>query len=203
MKGQIFIIIAIIIVLVMILMKTQLDYMRQLEQQRAQLSFALPEIFENIKSEYQRAVQISLGYNKTQTNLENSLNNFSSFATNFYSQRNVSLKVLYSFSFVNSTNLSITLGNFLGKTIQNFSVYQTLTGETLQSPALPNQQSNTTSFTISNQRDFSVTINYFIDNVRYNFTYSSDTSKTTAYFDISLQERASWLSDKLILNLTV
>lgn len=204
MKGQIFLVIAVLVILVLILTKTETSFLKTVEQQRFQLYSMLPENYENLKNEYERTVHISLSKNKSMETMVSNLNNFSNFSSTAFERKNYTFQVFYSFAFVNSSTLNITVGNFLGKTIKNITINQSLaTGTLVPLGTLANRNSGSRGLEFSSQSQFNVTVKYFINETAYNFTYSTDTNKTVgAYFDIFLQEHESYMNDKLILNIT-
>ncbi len=203
MKGQIFMLIAVITVLALILLRSEVGVYKTIEQTSYQTFSTITENYENIKAEYQKAAQIALFTNRSQNVMESLLNNFTNFTYNAYNQRNYTLNTIYALTFINSTNVSITVGNGLGKNITNFTVGQSLSKLTSTNLTLADKTSNTSVFTTSSLGQFTVNVTYFLGGTKYNFSYGTDTNKTAAlYVDVYLQEDNSYLNDKLILNLT-
>lgn len=195
-KGQIFLIISVLILLALILLKMQTSSTP--ENLRFYTSLELKDTYENLQNEYEKAAEISLFQKKTPQNLEQNLNNFSSYAINKLGQKNYTLKTLYTFAFANSS-LNITVGNFLGETIRSISL-NISDGQNDFISSIANKQSVSKNFSLPNS--FNITVTYFLAGQK-NFTYYSDSGKIAAYFDIYLRQADSYLDEKLIFNKTL
>lgn len=193
MKGQIFIIISIIVLIVLIMIKMETSLRGEYYKD------GLEEDFENIKNEYEETIEISLFQKQSPYNIETNMNNFSSFIINKYEQKNYTIKTLYSFAFVNSSDIIVVIGNFLGKTIRNVSL--NVSNENDFISVILNKDSIQRRFDpIDN---FNITLTYFLNEQKQEFVYTSDNTITVAsYIDIYIGN-GNYLNDKLIFNKTL
>lgn len=157
--------------------------------------------FDNLESEYQKTADISLAQERTEQNLEKNLNNFSNFSQDSFSQRGYVLQMFYSLAFLNSSNITVAVGNFQGGAVSNISV-NTSSGWSAFFPALANRMSNSTVFPIANS--FNMTVSYYINNTAESLAYSADANLTSAQFvALRLQQADSFVDDILVFNRTL
>ncbi len=124
-KGQIFFIIAIVVITLLILLKISLSLTSILENKRFLESGLEIMEFQNVKGETIRTIGIS--YNLTQNITQNILD-FTKFSRGYFDSRTMSYQgilVLSQFPTVSSganTNMNVTVFNALGTNLQNLNV---------------------------------------------------------------------------------
>lgn len=197
-KGQMFLITGIFMLLILILLKTET---MQTGKGAFYASLDWKKSFENLENEYQKVADISLAQERTEQNLERNMNNFSNFSLDSFNQRAYSLQLFYSLAFLNSTNITVSLGNFYGSAIANASINMS-GGQNAFFGPLASRQSNSTSFPLANS--FNVTVTYYLNGTAKNLTYSADANITSAlYVVLSLQQADSLAEDGLMFNKTL
>lgn len=195
-KGQVFLIIAVFVLLAIILLKVETS---QAGKQAFYSSLDWENSFDNIENEYQKVAEISLAQENTEWNLEKNLNNFSNFSLDSFNQRGYVFQLFYSLAFVNASNITVAVGNFYGDA-RNISINMS-SGQSAFFSSIAFKQSNLASFPIADK--FNATVSYFLNETAKNLTYSSD-SNTTAAFHIvvRLQQADTFADEKLIFNKT-
>lgn len=196
MKGQIFLIISVLVLLALILLKIQTASTP--EQLRFYGSLDLKDIYENLQGEYEKAVEISLLQGKNSSGIGQNLNNFSNYVIDSLEQKNYSLKILYSLAFANTT-LNVSVGNFLGESITDISI-NISDGQNDFISSLPNRQSSSKGFALPNA--FNVSVTYYLGGQKKNFTYSGG-GTVSAYLDLYLKQADSYFNNRLVFNKTL
>jgi len=157
--------------------------------------------FDNLENEYQKVADISLAQERTEQNLERNINNFSNFSQDSFSQRGYVLQLFYSLAFLNSTNITVAVGNFQGSAVSNVSI-NISSGQSAFFSSLADRQSNSTVFPAAG--GFNVTVSYYLNNTAKSLAYSADANVTSAqYIALKLQQANSFADDILIFNRTL
>ena len=202
MKGQMFIVAAIFIVLSMIAIKNMLGAPEITEEKRFIQSQATDRILYNIITEYGYAVGIALAQPEKNNSGISYLSNLSSFMRKDIKY----FTSFYAFAYVNSTTgkYSVTIGNYL---YQNATV---LLNATDSSPAgylfeVTDATNATKEFSYSaGISQFNITINYTAGSGSDKETFTVVVSNSSAaYFDVRLNEDTLQLRAKEVYNRTV
>jgi hypothetical protein len=202
MKGQMFIIAALIVIITIIALKNSLSLANILENQRHLVAGLDALEFNNIRSEMARVLQISFN---SPTNMTNNLNNFNSFVHDLLTTKSVEFNSLlvetyYSNLTANvNTAVNITVYNSLGTDMKLLNL--TFNG-TSQTFSLANQNSLYTGFIINTSVSTNQTLTIFYS------TYSTSqtetvtipltigSSKYVTFFDIRYISNRGQQSDK-------
>jgi hypothetical protein len=172
MKGQMFIIAALIVIITIIALKNSLSLANVLENQRHLVAGLDALEFNNIISEMARVLQISFN---SPTNMTNNLNNFNSFVHDLLTTKSVEFDSLlvetyYSNLTANvNTAVNITVYNSLGTDMKLLNL--TFNG-TSQTFSLANQNSLYTGFIINTSVSTNQTLTIFYS------TYSTSQTET-------------------------
>lgn len=157
--------------------------------------------FENLENEYRRTADISLAQQNSGQNIENNMNNFSNFSLDSFSQRGYALQAFYSLAFMNSTNITVAVGNFQGSAVSNISVNMS-SGRSAFFSSLANRMSNSTVFPIAGS--FNATVAYYVNGTAKNLTYSADANLTSAhYVSLRLRQADSFADGIIVFNKTL
>ncbi len=196
MKGQVFLIISIVVLLALILIKIQVT---PEPRQAYYLGLDIWKSADNIAEEYEKTADISLSQSSNYQNLETNLNNFSNYIYNSFNEREYSLRILYSTMFAGE-NLTVTLGNFMGSPVYNITVNLS-DGQGASISELPTNMSASINFTLPSL--FNVTVQYTMNGTESNFSYASDNNVTlAAYVRIYLQQGSSVVDVVRLFNKT-
>ncbi|MBU3958122.1 MAG: hypothetical protein KKB25_03530 [Nanoarchaeota archaeon] len=197
-KGQMFLITGIFVLLILVLLRTETA---QPGKGAFYAGLDWKDSFDNLENEYRKTADISLAQENSEQNLESNLNNFSNFSQDSFGQRGYILQMFYSLAFLNSTNITVAVGNFQGVAVSNISV-NTSGGWSAFFPSLADRTSNTTVFPIAGS--FNATVSYYLNNTAKSLAYSADSNITAAlYFTLRLQQADSFADDILVFNKTL
>ncbi|MFZ3077800.1 MAG: hypothetical protein WA139_05050 [Candidatus Aenigmatarchaeota archaeon] len=197
-KGQMFLITGIFVLLILVLLKTETS---QTGKGAFYAGLDWKSSFDNLENEYQKTADISLAQQNSEQNLEMNLDNFSNFSQDSFNQRGYVLQLFYSLAFVNSTNITVAVGNFQGSAVSNISV-NTSSGWSVFFSSLANRMSNSTVFPVSN--NFNTTVTYYLNGTMKTFAYSADANITSAhYVALKLRQADSFADDILVFNRTL
>jgi hypothetical protein len=211
-KGQIFIIISVITIVVIVLIRTSLNLTNILENKRF-LELGLERVeFKNLRSELSRTMQVS--YNMT--NISENINNFMGFAKDSFSSRATILTgvgLLASFPQVNqgqNTRLNVTFMNYMDEDITSLNL--TFNNSQQNFTSIGKSSAFTTSFVFATQSslNFSLLMNFTTPttNSTENITIPVElsTSKFVGFFDIKISssrlEHRDKFTETIILNST-
>jgi len=203
MKGQIFIILTIIVVTILVLIKTSLNF-EGLIRNKVELENSLErEIFSSLKKELNKVLISS--YNETSA-LINNENDFLSFSRSVLKSRLLDLKCLAIYAFYEKINasepttLNLIFFNMLGKVQQlNF----TFNFQTKNFSNLELYEKNSTSFQIliTSDQELPLEISYEFQNEIFTYSFSIpfevNRSKFITFFDLSLEGKM-FQNDKVI-----
>lgn len=128
----------------------------------------------NVFEEYARAARASFYYDTESALLR--LSSFSKFA----GERGAF--AVYATSRYSGQKVDITLSNFLGNTLENVTVYQTLSREYGFSQSVKDRDSFTASFPTSSVGPYNVTVEYFHGGRKNVFSLNSMASAGTVSF---------------------
>lgn len=209
MKGQMFIIAALIMIVVIIGLKANLSFQNILENERHLAAGFDSQEFSNIRNEMTRVLQLSFN---SPLNMTNNLNNFNSFVHDVLSTKSVEFESLLVESFYlnlaagTDTTLSVTVNNLLGTDMKSLNL--TFNGTT-QAFLLPNQNTLTATFTINTQASTNqtLTISYSTystsqtETVTIPLTIGS--SKYVTFYDIRYISNGGQQSDKFTNAITL
>lgn len=187
MKGQVLITLAIITVLVLFFISTELVHVETYE-------FSDPPIesFENIKNELKRSGEI-LTWKNNYTVLFDFVK--------FIKERK-DAEIFYSIAEFNGSTLNITLVNFLPEAIQDINVSQNLTDETKTITSISSEGSDSVNFTWSgSETTFEVNITYKGSTsgvvTRHRYLAKAGPSRyVTIFYDFKLNFLDSYIRDK-------
>lgn len=201
-KGQVFIIIAIITVVVLVLIRTSLNLADVLESKRFfELGLGRQE-FQNIKGEMVKTIQIS--YN--QTNISANVNDFFVFTKQaFLSRSNIftGIGVIVESPMVfqnTNTRLNVTVMNYLDDDMSSLNL--TFNSNQQNFTTVPRSSSLVTNFTFStaSSQNYSLIVAYRVSSVNTteNITIPVEigTAKLTSFFDIRLSSNRLEQKDK-------
>src|SRR3989344_5275074 len=186
MKGQFFIIAAIIIIVAFILLRNSLSIFDTLSEKRFVESSLVNKQAKNILSEYEYLSGVASLQSNVNRSAIDYLYNFSTFLRN---ER--SIEILYVFVYMNDSNdrYSVTVGNFLNDNI-NITVNAS-TSSPGQVSFLLNDKKNTTSHfsaTISGTINITLTQKRIDTITTERFTIDSRKNMTASFFDLTLIE---------------
>jgi len=192
-KGQMFLIISVIIVFTLIILKTSINLPDILQQKREMEGRYDKEMFENVKGELVKTIEIS--YHQS-PNITRNVFDFANFTRSKMEERLFDFRLLYVSSITpeSGTDMNVTLVNLLNKPI-NASL--SLNGSSQNNDNMLDSTGWDTSFVITPGDDYILTVSY-------NNTYESNITIKTAsgdskyigFFDISLGSLETTYKDK-------
>ena len=209
-KGQIFITMGIIIIVVLALIKTSLNLSKVLDNKRfLELGLERQE-FQNLRSELTKIMQIS--YN--QSNISENVNSFFSFAKDSFLSRATiltSVGVTASFPTVTQnqgTRLNVTFMNYLNEDISSMNLTFNNTQQNFTSIGKYSVFITNLSFTVCCNVNYSLIIRYAAGsfNSTENITIPVELakSKLTGFFDIKISslrlEQRDKIKETIVLN---
>jgi hypothetical protein len=188
-KGQVLVITAIIVVLVLFLLKVETTYLGSHEfSGKVNLN-----TFDNIRNELKRSGGITIWSDNY-----SAVYDFSDFLKD---EKDV--EIFYSISDLEGSNLNITLVNFLDETIQNINVSQNLTDEADSLSSLNQEGSDYVNFTWTpgSETVFEVKINYTGSTsgaiTNHTFTAKAGPARyMTVFYNLRMNYQDSYLEDK-------
>jgi len=209
MKGQMYIIAGIIIVVVLVLLKTSLNLTRIIEDKRS-LEYQLEKLeFENLKNEEIYTLEISYTQEK---NTSDNIISFTRFARNSFSSRAKELDGVIVCSYINNvtanenTTLNVSVLNILGDTMKSLNL--TFNGSTQNFIDVSDNSVAKANFTFNTSTD----VNYTLSIV-YETSYENDTeeilipvsvgkSKFVGFFDLRLKNDIGKVREKFTKTIT-
>ncbi|MFB6075694.1 MAG: hypothetical protein ABEK17_00980 [Candidatus Aenigmatarchaeota archaeon] len=205
MKGQVLVLIAIVVSIVIILIGVEADYVSSLHTREIKEGKDVVNTLENLKEEYMRIVSISLSNDKSLKNLNEDIMDFSAFV-----DRNLASKqslLFYSASEVEDGFLKIFVGNFKDEDIIDVTVDQNLTDEEIEIDEVGRGGSEMVKFNISSAMpsNYSVNISYLgsSSNKFYQEIYmcrADDTNRFNVYYDLKVSLEDSYVSERFQIN---
>jgi len=211
-KGQIFIIIAVIVITVIVVLKTSLNLTNVLESKRF-LELGLERLeFQNLRSELVKVMQVS--YN--QTNISENVNNFMSFAKeSFLSRATLFTGIALTAMFPNvtsgaNTSLNITVMNYFDDDISSLNLTFNNTQQNFTNMARSSAFTASFVFNTTANINYSLVMRYSAPNVNSteNITIPVEIGKTkfVGFFDVKISSIRSEQRDKftetVVLNVT-
>ncbi len=196
MKGQVFLIGAIIIVISIVLLRNLYGIYDTLEEKRWVESVNADQKLKNIVKEYKYAAGISTAKWPIDADY---LREFS-----VYLRNDTDLSVLYLFSYSNGTRYDVTLGNFLGARI-NATVNVTQSAPLYHDFGIVEDKTNvTTSFVSDINGTIAITLSYTLanDRVTENILLTIANNSASAVFDAKIKENDIMVRSKEIFNRT-
>ena len=211
-KGQIFIIIAVIVITIIVVLKTSLNLTNVLENKRF-LELGLERLeFQNLRSELTKVIQVS--YN--QTNISENVNNFMSFAKeSFLSRATILTGIGLTAMFPNvtsgaNTSLNITVMNYLDDDISSLNLTFNNTQQNFTNMARSSAFTTSFVFNTTANINYSLMMRYRVPNTNSteNITIPVEIGKTkfVGFFDVKISSIRSEHRDKftetVVLNVT-
>lgn len=205
MKGQMFLIIAIIVIVTIILLKNSLNITKILEAKKFLESGVDRLEFENIENELIKTIQIS--YNQS-ANMTNNVNDFLKFTRNVLQGRAIDFKGIFvetihpSVSAGTDTPLNITVFNLLKENMNFLNL--TLNTNNLTFSNIGDSGMLSTNFTINTYTSQNYTLTVFYNTSTKNSTETVNIpitigkSKFIAFFDLRMISLRSENRDKFI-----
>ncbi len=192
-KGQVLVILAIIVVLVLFLIKVEMTYMGSYEFSDTNNV----NIFENARNELKRSGSISVWKDNY-----SAVYDFSKFLTD-----EKDMEILYSIIDLEDSNLNITFVNFLDEDIESINVSQNLTDETDSISSLNQEGSDYVNFTWApgSETVFEVNISYTgsASGVVTNHTFTATAGPAryvTVFYDFKLNYDNSYIRDEFLIS---
>lgn len=125
-KGQVFLIIFVIIALSLVLINMKTNFDVSLKKKSLYVETNENEAFNNLQEEFRESYDVAVKQKPTDYNLNRTLANYLLFVRDRMQRSN--FRVLYSFSTYDNETLNVTLHNYLGRNIENVAIEQNLTG---------------------------------------------------------------------------
>jgi len=216
MKGQTFVIMAIIIVIVMVMLKSSLNFVKIIENKRYIESGLERYQFQNVKDELEKTIQISYPNGK---NITDNLNEFLKFSRQRFKSRTIELNGLFLEAYFPTietgidTRLNVSVLNLLGETINtiNLSFSGSGVGQTQTNYTFEDYNILDTNFTFNLQANvynytLNITYNTSSENATKIIIIPTEVGKTKYiyYFDIRMVsnklEQRDILESTVILN---
>ncbi len=194
-KGQIFIILSVIIIVVFLILRGTVNLPDIIQRQKDTESRFERRFFTNTVDEFQKAVEISSKYD----NISSNVFDFANFTRQRMSERLNDLDLLFvgTLSQRTGTTLNVSAINLLNKPINLTLTLNSSPSQSLNMDNFLDQTKRENTFTISQGTDYALTI-------AYNNTYSENTTFVTkngfkyynAFFDITIRSRDTSYKDK-------
>jgi hypothetical protein len=162
-KGQIFLMIAVVVILTLILLRTSMSLVNILEGKRHLEMSLEAQQFDNLRSEMLNSV--STGYNSSLAMTENA-EEFAGFARTYFKSNSEDLGCLMMFSSYPKpaasqvTDLNLTVANFLGSDISNLTAE--FNSEEASFASVPEGSVTMANFTFNTaiSRNYTLTVSY-------------------------------------------
>ncbi len=185
-KGQVLIIMAIIVIIVLFLIKTEASFVSSYDFSESKNL----NTFDNIRNELKNSGKISIWKDNY-----NEIYEFS----NFVEGEN-DLNLFYCVSDFRDPNLNITITNFLGKPVWDVNISQNLTDESDVIDNLANEEYDYVDFSWSgSETNFEINVTYNCSDglVSNTFYAKAGTLKYfTVFYDLKMSYGESYLKDK-------
>ncbi|MGC8812236.1 MAG: hypothetical protein ACP5O8_01460 [Candidatus Aenigmatarchaeota archaeon] len=194
MKGQAFLIIAVIFITILALIKASISF-QEIKEGRS-LFFE----FENVKGEMVKSVEFSV-YEKE--NITKNVENFAEFARNSFKRRTLNLKLLLVEAMLENNALNVSLKNLLGHEIILLNI--SLNNSFEEFGNIKDGEKATTSFNLpSENASYSLKIFYKTpysqEQEEIPVEVETGKSKFIIFFDIVLESESAKLMDKILKN---
>jgi len=191
MKGQSFLIISIIFIIILALIKANISFQEFQEDK----SFGIE--FENTKEEMVRSVEFSV-YEKE--NISRNLESFAEFARNSFKRRALNLNSLILEAIVENDELNVSVKNLLGNEIIFLNISFSYDNSFREFENIKDGEKVTTTFSFSNG-NYTLKISYKTPFSQESEEFLIETevgkSKFTVFLDISLENEKAKLRDKI------
>lgn len=194
-KGQVFLIISIIIIVVFLILRGSVNLPDIIQRQKDTESRFERKFFTNTVSEFQKAVEISSRYDNISTNVFD----FANFTRQRMSDRLNDLDLLFvaTLSQRTGTTLNVSAINLLNKPINLTLTLNSTPSQSVNMDNFLDRTKRESTFTITQGTNYAVTISY-------NSTYTENMTFITrngfkyynAFFDIALRSRDTTYKDK-------
>ena len=205
-KGQMFLIAAIFIIVILALIKTSFNIYQLLENKRYLESSLEKEEFQNFKEELIKTVEYSI-YQKE--NITRNTEEFIKFAKNSFKSRTIDLnglavEAIYPKVYANTnTQLNVTVFNFLGEEIKELNLTFNSSSQTF---SLPDSSSHSVQFLFNTPSDYNYTLFVSFLTSTKNKTeeilipVEINESKFVGFFDLEILSPRGQLKEKLELS---
>lgn len=191
-KGQVLVITAVIVVLVIFLIKVEMTYMGSYEFSDT----SNVNTFGNMRNELKRSGSITIWKDDY-----SAVYNFSKFL-----KEEKDVEVFYSIVDFEGTNLNITVANFLEEGINNMQINQSLTDESDSIISLNQEGTDYVNFTTGPQGspvEFEVNISYNSSAGITNHTFNATAGPAryvTVFYDFKMNYDESYIEDKFSIS---
>ncbi len=196
MKGQVFLIGAIIIVIAIVLLKNLYGIYETMEEKMRIESLTLDSKLKNIVNEYNYAAGIA----SVQESVDPlHLSSFSSFLRN-----ETGIEALYVFAYANGTSYSVTTGNFLGNKI-NITLNASDSSPAQSLVGVINDKTNSTKgFVSSINGTVTISVNYKIgsEEISERVALPIANNSLAAFIDVRLSASEMTIRSKSLFNRT-
>jgi hypothetical protein len=137
-KGQVFVIIGIVIGIALVLIQTKVSFDTALNRRYGGDSLQKNEIVDNIGNEYRESFKIAVKKNFDDISINGTLTNFTLFMEDGFTSGKIG--TFYTFSIYDNSTINVTVGNFLGRRIEDLEISQNLTDDSSSKGSLPNRK---------------------------------------------------------------
>lgn len=194
MKGQIFILVSIMIVIALILLRIS----TRAPVEQYQMTF--PDNYFNLQREFVHTIDLSLINKESALDIKDNVEEFADFSRRVMITKGYTEKVIYSFNY-NGTK--VVIGNFLGDDLKDINI-TLITASWSKSQLVPELLDGKSVL-----RTFDPFFGWYIVKVESNlknFSYAGyfgEYETMTQYFDINLSNRDMMINDILTNNKTI
>jgi hypothetical protein len=180
-KGQMFLITATIIIVILVLLRTSINLPDILQREKEVKSRFEKEFFLNIVDELVKVIDIS--YHQS-NNITNNVFDFANFTRKKMTERILGFEFLYVGALANVTSqqINVTLVNLLNKPI---NATLDLNGTSDNQNNIEDASSWATNFTFSPGSDYVLTVSYNVSASTFSDTFT-DTSKIESYDNLTV-----------------
>ncbi|MBI5347019.1 MAG: hypothetical protein HZB66_00215 [Candidatus Aenigmarchaeota archaeon] len=196
MKGQVFLIGAIIILIAIVLLKNLYSIYDTLEEKRWVESGDIEKKIKNIIREY--------GYSAGIATVQKSVNAEYLNELSVFLGNDTDIESLYIFAYANGTRYDVTVGNFLGERINATVNATNSTPASYAFGVLEDKTNLTASFVSGINGSITLTLSYTAENkiVNENIILAIANNSMVSFFDVKLKENDLWLRSKDVFNRT-
>ncbi|MFB6088510.1 MAG: hypothetical protein ABEK36_01900 [Candidatus Aenigmatarchaeota archaeon] len=205
MKGQVLVVIAIVVSIVVILIGIEADYVSSLHRRELKAGKDIINTLENLKNEYTKIVEISLSKEPSLSALNQNIMDFSAFV-----DKNLASKqsfLFYSVAESHDDSLEVGIGNFLGEDIVDVVITQNLTDKNIEMDEIGRGGREIAEFNVSPVTSENYTINISYMGASSNeFYHHSYTGKITSdkefavYYDLKVSLDDSYARERFQIN---
>lgn len=197
--------IAIVVSIVVILIGIEADYVSSLHKKEMQAGKDIINTLGNLRNEYHRIVEISLSEDPTIYNLNHNIMDFSAFVDDKLTSKQSLL--FYSIAESKGDELGVIVGNFLSEDIDDVSISQNLTDESVNIESIGVGGSETVYFNVSpaTSNGYLINVNYTgsSSDVEYEKSYRGELGSGkgfVVYYNLKVALDDSFVRDRFRIN---